>query len=58
MATQDIQWLKFAEQLRERYALLLNLDLCLQIAEDAKEFVKREAGGPCLRQPQSASIRI
>ena len=44
MATQEIQWLKFAEQLRERYALLLNLDLCLQIAEDAKEFVKSESG--------------
>ena len=38
----EIQWLKFAEHLRENYGYLLNLNLCLRIAEDAKEFASNE----------------
>ena len=40
----QIQWLKFAEHLRENYGYLLNLNLCLRIAEDAKNFVASEGG--------------
>ena len=42
---KPISWLKFAEQLAEGYGYLLNLDLCLRIAKEAKEFVKAETGG-------------
>jgi hypothetical protein len=41
----EIQWLKFAERLSENYRYLLNLDLCLRIAEDAKNFVASESAG-------------
>ena len=44
MATQQIDWLDFANILREKYVYLLNADLCLHIAKDAKEFVKAEIG--------------
>ena len=44
---EPISWLKFAEQLREKYSYLLNLDLCLRIAKDAKEFV---TGGSDVRE--------
>jgi hypothetical protein len=40
MEEDSIRWLKFAESLRERYAYLLNLDFCLRIARDAREFAK------------------
>jgi hypothetical protein len=45
MATQQISWLKFAEQLKERYSYLLNSDLCLRIVQDAHDFVNAETGG-------------
>jgi len=40
MATPQINWIKFAEILAERYEYLLNADLCLHIAQDAREFAK------------------
>lgn len=42
--SETISWLKFVELLRERYGYLLNTDLALRIAKDAKEFVKSETG--------------
>lgn len=41
---KDIQWLKFAQILAARYDYLLNGELAVQMAEDAKEFVKAETG--------------
>ena len=42
MSENSIQWLKFAERLRAEYEYLLNPDLYLLIAKQAREFVKTE----------------